>query len=760
MAAVTTPQSRRSRAPHPQPQHGRGYRSDSPARSPYLRHPHPDPAYPGLDQPERAEHWGVPEHPASPQAHYSQLAGWPSAHHREDPHSHPRDDPPGDPCEDDWDQDWGHEWGEDPGPDQTAAHWLPQLVQVRPRHITVDGDHVGVLAVTGYPHQVHPGWLDPLLAYPARVDVCLHIDPIPPPIAARRLRQQLARLESTRCLTADTGRLPDPLADAAAIDAHELLTRVARADTRLHRVGLYLTAHAQTPTELSELLDALGALASSMLIHARPSTYRALQAWSTTLPLGIDSLGQRRIMDTDALASTFPFSATDLPAADPVTATMASGVLYGHNLASHGLVIHDRFAAPNHNAVVLATSGAGKSYLAKLELLRSLYRGVEAIVIDPEDEYARLADAVGGAHIRLGAPGVRINPLDLPHTTPATGHPTTPPNAAAVHADATTTTGEPTGGAAGGSDALTRRALYLHTVLGVLLGELTAHERVIADRAIHTTYTRAGITYDPATWTRPAPLLADLADAFHSLDEPTASTLADRLTPYVSGSFSGLFDGPTTTAPTGHLVVFSLKDLPDELRGIGTLLALDATWRTVADPHSRRRRLVVVDEAWLLLHHPAGAAFLLRLAKSARKHWAGLTLVTQDAGDVLSTDLGRAVVSNAATHILLRTATQAAATITTEFGLSEAERSYLTSAPTGTGLLLTHTGHRIPFAAEASESEDELITTDPAQLADTAEHGAHHDRGEPPPPGPRRPHDAAPTAHPRPGWDHDGPDPL
>jgi hypothetical protein len=621
-----------------------------------------------------------------------------------------------------------------------ADRWLPELVRVAPRRIEVGDSWAASLAIVGYPHQTHPGWLQPLLSYPARVDVCLHIDPVPTETATRRLRQQLARLESARYLDADKGRLSDPRADTAAQDAHTLSARLARAETRLHRVGLYLTVHADTEAELTDLLDTIRSLASSMLLDARPTTYRALQAWATTLPLGIDCLAQRRVMDTDAVASTFPFSSPDLPAADPITAAPGSGVFYGHNLSSGSLVIHDRFTAPNHNSVILATSGAGKSYLTKLELLRSLYRGIEVIVIDPEDEYARLADAVGGTHLRLGAPGVRINPLDLPHTDPG---------------DLSTTGGSSVWrGASGtsGPDVLTRRALYLHTVLGVLLGELTAHERVLADQAIHRCYTGAGITLDPATWTRPAPLLADLATTLRELGEPGAISLADRLIPYSSGSFSSLFNGPTTTAPVGHLVVFSLKDLPDELRGIGTLLALDATWRTVADPTHRRPRLVVVDEAWLLLQHPAGAAFLLRLGKSARKHWAGLTLVTQDAADVLATDLGRSVVSNAATHILLRTAAQAAAAITTEFGLSPPEQQFLTSAATGSGLLITHTGHHIPFTAHASTAEDALVTSDPAQLAATP---THADDPQLPHPSPDEP-----TSPMTPSWKQDGPDPL
>lgn len=612
-----------------------------------------------------------------------------------------------------------------------ATGWLPELVRVTPRHVGVGRDWSATLAVTGWPHEVAPGWLEPLLTYPARLDVCLHIDPVPTEIASRQLRRQLARLESARYHDATTGRLGDPHADAAAADAAELTARLARADTRLHRVGLYLTLHSTDLDELDDHLGAARALVSSMLADARPLTYRALRGRITTLPLGIDSVGQRRIMDTDAAATTVPFISADLPSPDPTTVAVPSGVLYGHNLASGGLVIHDRFAGPNYNSVLLATSGAGKSYLTKLEVLRSLYRGVEVIVIDPEDEYARLAHAVGGAHIRLGAPDTRINPLDLPHHTPTPHSPTsTDPNTNPIPDQLSGSAGPSSLSVVADRDVLTRRALYLHTVLGVLLGELAPTERVLVDRAIHTTYAHAGINLNPATWTRPAPLLADLAAVLQGMGDPGALDLGMRLEPYVAGSFSTMFAGPTTTHPTGHLVVFSLKDLPEELRGVGTLLALDATWRTVADPARRRKRIVVVDEAWLLLQQPAGAAFLLRLAKSARKHWCGLALITQDAGDVLSTELGRGVVSNAAAHVLMRTASQAADAITREFALSTAVRGYLTSAATGQALLITSDGHQIPFAAAASAAEDQLITTDPAQLADLAhDTTAHHTTG-------------------------------
>ncbi len=575
----------------------------------------------------------------------------------------------------------------------TAGAFTPDALEVAARHVVVSGEHVASFAIVGYPREVYPGWLQPLLSYPGRVDVSLHVEPIDPVTAADRLKKQLARLESERRNDDQHGRLLDPQVEAATEDAYDLAARVARGEGKLYRTGLYLSVHAPDPDTLADEVAAVRSLAASLLLDAKPATYRSVQGWVTCLPIGLDQLRMRRTFDTSALAAAFPFTSPDLPAPDPTSLGAPSGVLYGYNLGSQGLVHWDRFALDNHNSVILGRSGAGKSYLVKLEALRSLYRGVEVAVIDPEDEYRRLCEAVGGAYVHLGADGVRLNPFDLPLHKRADGRRTAP------------------------KDALLRRSLFLHTVLTLLLGgEPSAMERAVLDRAITGTYQRAGITADPRTWVRPAPVLADLRDVLISLDDPHAASLADRLYPYVDGAFAGLFNGPTTTRSESHLVVFSLRDLPDELKPIGTLLTLDAIWRRVSNPARRRPRLVVVDEAWLLMAEKAGAEFLFRMAKSARKHWAGLTVATQDSGDLLGSDLGRAVVANAATQILLRQAPQAIEEITATFGLSAGERQFLLSAERGQGLLSSGT-QRVAFEAVASAIEHQLVTTAPGELA-------------------------------------------
>ncbi|PSK65577.1 hypothetical protein B0E53_02478 [Micromonospora sp. MH33] len=563
----------------------------------------------------------------------------------------------------------------------------PDAVEVHDRHVRVGDGYSATLAVVGYPAEVGPGWAEPLLSYPGLVDAAFHIEPVPPAVASERLRKQRGRFESSRRHDAAKGRLDDPELDAAAADAAELATRVARGEARLFRLGLYLTVHGTSPDDLAQRVAEVRSLASSLLLNTAPVTWRQLQGWISGLPLAFDALGMKRVFDTDALAASFPFTSPDLP---DTAGDSGMGVLFGLNLHSAGVVVWDRWAQSNYNAVVLARSGEGKSYLTKLDLLRNLCLGVEAFVIDPEDEYLRLADAVGGTVIRLGAAGVKINPLDLPP---------------------------------GDDDALHDRARFLHTLVTVMGSGDTAvspplpgEEARSLDVAVLAAYRAKGITTDPRTWSRPAPLLADVMAALEDTDD-AGRRVAARLHPYVAGSMKGLFDGPTTTAAQGHLVVFAIKDLPEQLHPVGTLLTLDTIWRTVRGATACGARpdvlrMVLVDEAWKLLSGGRGGVFLETLAKSARKYGVGLTVVTQDAADVLATKTGRAVVSNAATQILLRQAPQAIDAVAEAFGLTDGERAFLLSCQRGDALLAAGSA-RVAFHSHASATEHELIVTGP-----------------------------------------------
>ena len=538
------------------------------------------------------------------------------------------------------------------------------------------------LAVIGYPREVNQGWLAPLLRAAGELDLTLHIGPIPPALAADRLRRQRARLESTRRLEADRGRLSDPTLAAAAEDAEELASALARGESRMFRSGLYLAITARSPEELEERTERVRALCASMLLHVVPATFRAFDGWLSTLPLGTDRLGCRRTFDTPALAAGFPFASSDPPLED--------GVLYG--LTDTGApVLVDRFARSNFNSVMLAYSGAGKSYAAKLEALRLLYRGVQVFILDPEDEYHTLCEAVGGAYLPLTGPSaVALNPLELPPSSE-------------------------------GSRALDERILFLADLIELLAGGLDGGELAVLDRSARAAYQAAGITSDPSTHRRAAPLLCDLVRALEQESE-TGKRLAERLSPYATGSHSSLFDRPTSVAPDSHLVCFSLRGLPERMRAPALMLTLDAIWRSLEGP--LRRRVVLVDEAWDLMRETPsatreapGARFLFRLAKKARKRWTGLTTITQDPGDLLDSPLGQAVVNNACQHLLLHQSPQAIDRVGQAFALTAGERSYLLSCPTGHGLLLTGE-ERIPLQVKASSAEDALVTSDPAELAE------------------------------------------
>lgn len=548
----------------------------------------------------------------------------------------------------------------------------PDSLETFPRRVRSGESWCETLTVFGYPREITAGWLAPLLCYPGPIDVALHVEPLPNDLAADRLKRQRARFESTLQADAARSRISDPEIQAAAVDAKQLMKDLATGEGRLFRVGLYITVRGSTEQELDSEVGRVRSLCASLLMDTRPTTFRSLQGWLTTLPLGIDRVRHRRTFDTAALANCFPFASCEIDS--------SGGVLYGKNAATGAALFVDRFSRENYNQVVLAHSGKGKSYFAKLQILRSLCEGVEVLVIDPENEYERVARAVGGSIIGLGADGDRLNPLEL--------------------------------ASRGQSDALLRQSLFVHGLIDLLAGGLSSIERSRLDRAILSAYEAAGLTADPSTHTNAAPLLSDVAARLRS---DGVADLAVRLEPFTTGSHRGLFDGPTTTDPSGHLVVFSLRDVPSEMKGAATMMALDTIWGRVCRGQLKKR-IVVVDEAWLLLQSEAGARFLERLARSSRKYWCGLTTITQDVRDALSSDIGRTVLTNASMQVLLGQHPQSLPALAETFDLSKGEASFLGACPAGRGLLCLG-AERAALEVIASPQEHALVTSNPAELA-------------------------------------------
>lgn len=539
----------------------------------------------------------------------------------------------------------------------------PAALDLRADRVRAGNRWQQTLAISGYPREVGYGWLAPLLRAMPQLELTLHVDPFPAELAAQRLRKQRARFESTRRLESERGTLADLGVAAAADDAEDLATRLARGESRLYRAGIYLSISANTEDELQRASEQVQALCAAQLLSCTPTSFRPLDGWLSTLPLGLDRLKLRRTFDSDALAASFAFAAAEPP-------LERHGCFYG--LADSGApVVFDRFARDNYNSVVLARSGAGKSYLAKLEALRLLYQGVQVFVVDPEDEYRRLCQHVGGAYLPLAGPdAVSLNPLDLDH-----------------------------GGIAD-------RVVFLTELVELLAGGLTGAELAALDRAARAC---SAATSD----TGAAPLLRDLVATLAG-DGREARRLAERLSPYSDGALSHLFNGQTSVRPEGQLVCFSLRGLSERLKPVALLLCLDAIWRALDGP--ARKRCVLVDEAWLLMREPAGASFLYRLAKSARKRWCGLTTITQDAGDLLASELGQALVANAASHILLRQAPQTIDRLAEAYRLTDGEQRYLLTCPRGHGLFVAG-DDRFPLRILASPHEHQLATSDPAELA-------------------------------------------
>ncbi len=527
------------------------------------------------------------------------------------------------------------------------------------------GRFARTIAVVRYPSHLHPGWLGDLHSLDCDIDVALHVRPSAGQAVMAFLERRVAELSSTVRAAETQGGRADPYRRAALQDALELQDRIAQGSERLFDTGLYLTVWAGSQEELDASTRRIEALLGTRLIHTRRLFFQMRPGLLTTLPLGLEAAPVRRVLSTSALAATFPFSGTDLPA--------GSGLLYGINSQTRSSVVLDRFALENHNACVFATSGAGKSYLVKVELARALLAGHRALVIDPEGEYAPLLKALGAqiVPVRPGAE-VALDPFALPDQAPGT---------------------------------LSTRIATLTTLIELLAGPSGPSERAAVEAALSACYAEAGFRdggRDDGLLPPRLELIQRRLRQSRDMDAVTA-----RLERYVSGSGSWLFQGGNgVRTPHEGSSAYVLAGLPEEEREVAMFCVLDRIWRGLA--HSSIPTLVVVDEAWWLMRHPDTAAFLFRMVKTARKRRAGLTLITQDVGDVLTSPDGEAVLANSALQILMRQAPQAMPRLAELFRLTRAEQSWLLGAQQGEGLLVAQ-GRRVPFQVVATDEEARLI---------------------------------------------------
>lgn len=565
----------------------------------------------------------------------------------------------------------------------------PGSFEERRDRVEVDGRASRVLVLSDYPRSVTPNWLAPLLDGEYPIDFSLHIQPVPSDAAARALELGLVRFESSRRLRERTGRLASVEAELAYDDMERLRIAIERGDQRVFQASAYMRVYGQTPAALDEAAQHVEAALNAQLAAARPALFEMLPGLLSCLPAGQDYLRRLRNLDTTSLATLMPFASSQ--------AGDREGILVGLQRPAGGPVVLDLFGRENANSVVFAQSGAGKSYANKLDALRALLAGIHYTVIDPEGEYEPLARAVGGQIVRVsGASSQHINPFDLPRRR------------------AVETAGPDQGADEEDLDPLAAQVLSVQGLLALMLEDdgrpPGQRERGVLDRAIYRAYAAAGIERDPGTHDREPPLLSDLIAILQEEDDPHG--LATSLQRYAGGSLGSMFSERTTVSLDSPFVVFDTRRLEEELRPLATYLIAQHIWREVRG--ELRRRLLLIDEAWTLLAYPAGAAFIERMARQARKHGLGLIVISQDVSDFLRSAAGQVVLANSARKLLLRQDSSVIDLVAATFRLSRAESDFLVSCPRGSGLLILGAEH-VPIDILASQREHSLITTDPQE---------------------------------------------
>jgi type IV secretory pathway VirB4 component len=547
----------------------------------------------------------------------------------------------------------------------------PERIEVDFNSLIVDGKYMRTYFIAGYPRFVSPNWLQPLIDYDNEVDISFFIYPTSSDKVLPNIQRKIAEMEATITSEVEGGKQVSPTVSAALEDAFSMQEMLAKGVERFFQLSLYIRLSASSKEILEKVSREFVATCNSMLLKPQLATLQMEEGLYATLPMAQDRLSISRNMDTTSLASMFPFSSSTL--------TQNRGILYGINQLNQSLIIFDRFSLENANEVVFGKSGSGKSYLIKLEILRSFMLGTEVIVIDPENEYQRVAEALGGEYVLFSAnTPVSINPFDL----------------SGVHEE--------------GSDELGLNIQSIHALLKIALGEMSPRMTAVLDRAIVETYASHGITNDPSTQNGTPPVMKDLYDTLMGMQEPEASDLGLRLERFITGSLKGLFTQQTNFDFKNPLTVFCIRDVEDALRPLIMHLVLDFVWTRVRK--TMKRRLLILDEAWYLMRFSDSAAFVQSLAKRARKYQLGLTTATQDVADFVGNQYGKAVLSNSSLQILLKQGASAIDELARVFYLSAGEQQRLLSANTGEGLFFAGQNH-VAIRVVAAPFEHTLITT-------------------------------------------------
>lgn len=557
----------------------------------------------------------------------------------------------------------------------------PSSVEVDFKNIRVGEGYFRTFFIVGYPRFVSMNWLKPLINFDHSLDISMFIYPIEASDVLANLKRKIAEMEATLSSQTEHGQAVDPKVNAALEDAYSLQEELAKGMERFFQFSFYVQLSSATLEDLEETARRLKSTFSSLLLVEKSSTLQMEEGFKSSIPMGQDRLYIIRNMDTTSLASTFPFTSATL--------TQNKGVLYGVNQENGSLIIFDRFSLENANEVVLGTSGSGKSYLIKLEIMRQFLFGTEVIVVDPEGEYLELARALKGDVISFTPSSpIKINPFDL----------------SGLYEE--------------GENELGLKILSLHGLLKIVMGNLDPGSEAVLDRAFMETYRQKGITPDPATQKNAPPLMEDLYKTLLGMENQKAQELALLLERFIKGSLSGIFNQPSNVAISNPLTIFSIRDLEEQLRPIAMHLVLDFAWTKIRK--TLKKRILVLDEAWYMMKHADSASFVHNIAKRARKYYLGLTTATQDVEDFLSTDYGKAVLSNSSIQVLLRVGTSEVDNVSSIFHLTESEKQKVLRAEIGQGLFFAGQNH-VSLKVLASAFEHSFITSKPQDILEAQE---------------------------------------
>jgi hypothetical protein len=558
----------------------------------------------------------------------------------------------------------------------------PAALKIKPGYLILSGKFVRTIFVINYPRYISVGWFAPIINLNSTFDVAMFFYPVESAIILKQLKKKVGVLEAQIISDAEKGAARDPLRETALRDIEALRDALTQGIEKFFQFALYITIYADNKKELDRMTNEVENIFGSRLVYSKKVFYQAEQGFNSTLPLCNDELYITFNMNSSPIASSFPFISSEL--------TTDNGVLYGINRHNNSLILFDRFSLQNANSVVFATSGAGKSYAIKLEVLRSLMLGTEVIIIDPEHEYKHLSDAVGGTYINVSlASENKINPFDLPRSI---------------------------GGDSKPGDIIRSAVITVKGLIRLMLGDLTNEEDSIVDRALLETYAKKDITPDCDLSQIEPPIMQDFQDILEGMEG--GADLALRLKKYTQGTFSGLFNSPTNVKMDNQMVCFSVRDLEDELRPIAIYMIVNYIWNVVRS--EMKRRILVIDEAWWLMQHEDSAKFIYALVKRCRKYYLGVTTITQDVNDFLISPYGQAIVTNSSLQLLLKQPTAAIDIIQKTFALTEGEKYLLLECGVGEGIFFAGNKHAA-IKVVASYTEDQLITSDPRQLLEIEE---------------------------------------